>query len=272
MSKFLEIVRLGYMASWRRIKEMTRYKANFLSGLVFSVVWSVAMLLFVPLYSLSDVGSIVGTQNFVSFLLLGFAFQNYMSVALWSASGTLQWELSVGITDYIFASPVSRYWYMVSTSVANALANSIFFIPMFVVALLFTNFTFSVLELMLSLVAVALTVFVLMQIGVLFSTLVLQFKQVSSIFGFLSLAFQMLTGMLIPLQMLPDPLKIASAFFPLTFGIDLSRHHLLHTSLVFPYMFEWFMLLLELLILAAVSLITIKYVERTAKKQGLHFA
>jgi ABC-2 type transport system permease protein len=82
----------------------------------------------------------------------------------------------------------------------------------------------------------------------------------------------MFTGTLIPLQMLPEPLKIASTFFPLTFGIDLSRHHLLHTSLVFPYMFEWLMLLLELLVLAAVSLLTLKYVERTAKKQGLHFA
>lgn len=272
MSSFLKTVRLGYMVSWRRVKEMIRYKANFVFGLLSSVAWSAAMLLVAPLYSAANVGSIVGTQNFISFLLLGIAFQSYQSVALWSASGHLQWELSVGITDYVFASPVSRYWYMVSISVANALAESIFFVPMFIVAILFTNFTFSAVELMLSLVAVALSVFVLIQIGVLFSALVLQFKQVSSIFGFLNLAFQMLTGMLVPLQMLPEPLKIASTFFPQTFGIDLSRHHLLHSSLVFPYMFEWLMLLLELLILAAVSLIALKYIERVAKKQGLHFA
>jgi len=32
------------------------------------------------------------------------------------------------------------------------------------------------------------------------------------------------------------------------------------TFLVFPYMFEWLMLLLELLILVAVSLIVLKYI------------
>ena len=271
MSTALEILRLGYMVWWRQIKQMLRYKANFVFGLIDTVAWSVAMLLLVPLYTASGVGSAIGTQNFISFLLLGFAFQMYQSVALWSASNTLQNELNLGIVDYVFSSPVSRYWYMVSTSIANALNETLFFIPMFMVALIFTNFTFSILDLLFSLSAVALTVGVLIQLGVFFSTITLQFKQVSSIFGFLNLAFTMLTGMLIPIQVLPEALRLASLIFPQTLGIDLARHFILHTSPTFPILFQWVMLLLELLILGLVSTIALRYVERTAKREGLHY-
>jgi len=267
----IDTASLLYMRTWQTLKLWTRYKANFIFDLISPLLWSVGMLLLVPIYQSSSIGAMIGTSNYIAFLLLGLGFQMYQGVALWGSSSRLREELSLGMVDYVFSSPASRYWYVISSTVSLAVTDTISYIPMFAVALLFIGPSFTMLDLALAGLAVFLTVSVLAQMGALFSTLVLKFKNVNAVFVFFNFGFQILSGMLIPIQVLPDPVKVIALAFPVTFGIDILRHHLLHTIPAFPLHLQWSALLLELAILGFAARLALVYVERSARREGLHY-
>lgn len=271
MSDGFSVLRLLASAVWRDLKLMTRYKMNWIFGVLSGVLWGFAMILLVPLYANSNIGAATGTTNYVAFLLLGLNFQSYQGVALWGSAGRLREELSLGTVEYVFSNPISRQWYLISTTLAMAVTDTIGFLPMLAVALLFIGPNLSIIGLTLAMAAAMLTAATLAQLGVLFASLVLKFKNVTAVFTFFNLGFQMMTGMIIPLQVMPQPLVAASALFPLTFGIDLMRHYLLASYLVFPEQMEWLGLLVELVVLAILAKIALRYVEHSAKQEGLHY-
>jgi len=94
---------------------------------------------------------------------------------------------------------------------------------------------------------------------------------VTAIFGFFNFAFQMLTGMFIPIQILPGPLQILGQSLPQTFGMDLLRHYVMGTKSIMPVEYEWILLFLQLVILAVIARLAVLYLEREAKEQGLHY-
>ena len=87
---------------------------------------------------------------------------------------------------------------------------------MFAVGLWFTRSTLTLDGPALGLSATALSVGALSQMGACFAALVLRHQQVTAIFGLFNFAFQMLTGMFIPLQLLPasSARTSASSLFP----------------------------------------------------------
>jgi len=131
--------------------------------------------------------------------------------------------------------------------------------------------TLTPLGLLLGLVASVISVASLAQLGVMFASLVLKYKEISAVFSFINFAFQMLTGMFIPVQLLPIPLRLLGYCLPITFGIDLLRHYVMNTNTIMPIINEWEVLLAQLIILAIIAKITVLYLERIAKGEGLHY-
>lgn len=259
------------MALWRNILTLMRYKANFLFTLVTSALFGLGMLLFAVVFDVSVLEHAVGSTNYVAFAILGVSFQSWQSIALYRASGMLQGELGTGQIDYTFSSPFSRYWYIVSNIIASAFQDTIFFIPMLWVGLWVTGPTVTATGVIVGLIATALSVAVLAQIGTIFAALVLRFRQVTAIFGFFNFAFQMLTGMFIPIQLLPAILQLVSLGLPQTFGMDLLRHYVMGTNTVMAVEYEWVALLIQLLVLGVGARLAVRHLERIAKEQGLHY-
>jgi ABC-2 type transport system permease protein len=264
-------LKLFYMAVWRDLLTLTRYKANFLFSIITSALFGLGMLLFAFAFNTSLLEETVGSANYVAFAIFGVSFQRWQSIALWRASGMFQGELNTGQIDYTFSCPFSRYWYIVSNIAASAVQETIFFIPMLCVGLWFTKETLTAMGLMLGLVATMVSVAALAQLGTIFASLVLKYRQVTAIFGFFNFAFQMLTGMFIPLQLLPLPLQIIGQSLPQTFGMDLLRHYVMGTKLIMAIEYEWALLFVQLMALALIAKLAVLYLERVAKEQGLHY-
>jgi len=264
-------LKLFYMAVWRNFLIMTRYKANFLFEILTSVLVGGFMLLLSAAFDTSMLGQMVGSTNYVAFMIFGISFQSWQGTALWSAADTFRGELSSGQIDYTFSSPFSRYWYIVSNIAANAVQSTIFFIPMFCVGLWFTSDTLSVTGISLGLMATMLSVAALSQFGAIFAALVLQYRQVTAIFGFFNLAFQFLTGMFIPFQLLPMPLQVLGWCLPITFGMDMLRYYVMRTIPLMPVEYEWLALFVQLLAMSIMAKIVVAWLERNAKEQGLHY-
>jgi len=264
-------VKLFYMSVWRNLLTMTRYKANFIFEMLGSVLFGFGMLILAMAFDTNMLGNLVGSTNYVAFIILGISFQSWQNTALWGSAGMFQGELSSGQIDYTFSCPFSRYWYIASNIAASALQSTIFFAPMFCVALYFTSSTLTPLGLFLGLTATMVSVAAVAQLGAIFASLVLKFRQTTAIFSFFNFAFQMLTGMFVPFQLLPAPLQIVGYSLPLTFGMDLLRYYVMETRPIMPVAYEWAGLFLQLVIFAVIAKLAVLYLEKSAKEQGLHY-
>jgi len=264
-------VKLFYMAVWRNLLTMTRYKANFVFEVLTSALFGFGMLILAVAFDVNLLGNMVGSTNYVAFIIIGISFQSWQGTALWGSASMFQGELSTGQIDYTFSCPFSRYWYIASNIAASALQSTIFFTPMFCVALYFTSSTLTPLGLFLGLMATTLSVAALAQLGAIFASLVLKYRQTTAIFSFFNFAFQMLTGMFVPFQLLPVPLQVVGYSLPLTFGMDLMRYYVMQTRPIMPIEYEWIGLFLQLIVLGVIAKLTVLYLEKSAKEQGLHY-
>lgn len=264
-------LRLFCMAVWRNFLTLTRYKVNFLFSIVTSALWGVGMLLFSLAFDSLMLGRTVGTTNYVAFIVFGISFQCWQGTALWGASSMLQGELNSGQIDYTFTCPFSRYWYIVSNIAALAVQDSLFFLPMFCIGLWLASTTLTIQGLLLGLVSTALSVAALVQWGVIFAALTLRYRQITAIFSFFNFIIQMLSGMFIPIQILPVPLQIIGFSVPVTLGMDLLRHYIMGTFTILNPMHEWVALIAQLILLSLIAKFTVSYLEGKAKEEGLHY-
>jgi len=173
---------------------------------------------------------------------------------------------------FSFSSPISKYAYIEAVIISDALISVfVYDLPFLLIAFYLSRSTISAIGFVLGMSAYGLSVLALSQMGVTFSALTLQYKNVGNLFDFINMAFQFLTGMIIPLQVLPLFVGDASAFIPLTFGMDLSRHCILFSSTVFPIWLEWSALVVQLLVIGALSVAAFNFVESRSRKNGLHY-
>lgn len=264
-------LRLFYMALWRNFLMLNRYRLNFFFAILTSVLFGFGMLLFTLIFDVSLLERIVGSTNYVAFAILGLSFQGWLGIALWEASGTFQSELDTGQIEYTFSCPFSRYWYIITDVASSSVQETVFFIPMICVGLWLTRETLTALGVILGITATILAIAALAQLGAMFAALVLRYRRVTAIFGFFDLSFQLLTGILIPIQLLPAPLQIIGQSFPQTFGIDLLRYYIMRTKTIMPIEYEWAILLVQLIALSVLARLAVLHLERKAKEQGLHY-
>ncbi|MCS7119600.1 MAG: ABC transporter permease [Nitrososphaerota archaeon] len=271
MNSIFSPLKIFYMAVWRNLLTLTRYKVNFLFSIITSALWAAGMLLFSLAFDSIMLGRNVGTTNYVAFIVFGISFQSWQGTALWGAANMLQNELGTGQIEYTFTCPFSRYRYIVSNVAALAVQDSIFFLPMFCFGLWLANTTLTIHGLLLGLASTILSVAALVQWGVIFAALTLRYRQVTAVFSFFNFTIQMFSGMFIPLQILPAPLQIIGFSVPVTFGMDLLRHYVMETFTIFNPMHEWVALLVQLALLSMTAKFVVSYLEGKAKEKGLHY-
>jgi len=251
---------------------LKRYKVNFIVGLLSSVLWGGGMLVFALALDASLLERTIGTANYVSFMILGTSYQAWQGVALWGAAQMFRDELGTGQIDYTFTCPFSRYGYIISNIAAMAIQNTLFFLPMFCVGLWFTRSTLTLSGLLMGLGATLLSVASLSQMGACFAGLVLRHRQVTAVFDLFNFAFQMLTGMFVPLQVLPAPLRVFGILaLPQSLGMDLLRHYVMGTRTVFAAPYEWGILVAQFLVLGVLARLSVRWLERSARQEGLHY-
>ena len=188
--------------------------------------------------------------------------------------------MMLGKLEYTFTCPISRYWFIVGNALGVAATNALLFTPMFILAITFVGLTFTTIGFVLGLLAIALSVIVLVQMGAIFSSLVLRYRKVTSIFGVLSTTFQFLGGTYVPVQTFPLFLKIVALLLPNVFGIDLLRIHIMGTT---PILYEfipniplsiiiqWGVLIAELFIFWALAKIAVNRGEKAGMKDGFYY-
>ncbi len=261
-----------YMAVWRRIKGITRYKLNFILDFAMSFIWGIGLMIFGFVIDPAKLGGTIGSSNYFIFMLVGIAFQNFQGASTWGA-WEIRDELTRGQIEYTFASPVSRYLYILSNSFSQAVVGALFgVIPMFAIAFIFLGSIPSPLIILMVCVTLVLTLFALCQLGVIMSSAILIFKDVSAVMSILNFLFQIATGMFVPVQLMPEPLKMLAFLIPMTHGIDLARHFIMGSNTIWPVEVEFGMLIIMLVVFGLLARVATSFLERKAKREGLALA
>jgi ABC-2 type transport system permease protein len=107
----------------------------------------------------------------------------------------------------------------------------------------------------------------LQQVGVVYATRICR-----AIFDLLNFAFQLLTGMFVPLQVLPTALRaFGIVALPQSFGMDLLRHYVMGTRTVMAEAYEWAILGAQFVIFGLLARLSVRSLERSAREEGLHY-
>jgi len=83
---------------------------------------------------------------------------------------------------------------------------------------------------------------------------------------------QIATGMYVPVQFMPEPIKALASVIPMTHGIDLARHFILGTTTIWPIEVELGCLVALLIVFGTLAKLSTSYLERRAKIEGLSMA
>jgi len=266
------LLALAFMSTWRRVKEITRYKVNFVLGVVMNFVWGLGFTIFATVVDPGKLQSTIGSSNYLVFSLIGLAFLAYQGASNFGA-WEIHDELTRGQIEYTFASPVSRYLYILSSSLSEAIISTIFMLmPLFTIAMLFAGSLPPLTAIALTFISVALTFLALCQIGVIITSALLLLKNISALMSIFNFLLQIATGMLVPVQFLPEPIKALAFAIPMTHGIDLARHFILGTSTIWPVEVELGGLVALLAVFGLLAKFATSYLERRAKVEGLSMA
>ena len=100
------------------------------------------------------------------------------------------------------------------------------------------------------------------------SALIIIYRRASGVFGLIHTALQFLTGIFVPIVVMPPCLKIAALILPGTAGIDLVRYVLLSCGTIATPRIEVLLLMGETLILFYLSHRLIVIADKIGHKQG----
>lgn len=263
-----ELWRLFRSILWRKARELTRYRIGFALELGSILTFTGGMLLFVPFYATPTIVELLGTSEAMSYILLGAGFLPLYGIAMWESADQFQEEVATGLIDYTLAAPLSLYKYAMALIIASAaVIVGINAVPVFGAAVVLAPHAGAA-GIVGAVVVILLTCVLLTQLGAIFSSAVLLYRGLGALVRLVNVLLQFLTGMMIPVLLLPGPLREVALWMPMTAGLDLARHYLLGARLVAGEGVEWGVLIGELGVCTVAAAWLTRLVEKRIRRDG----
>jgi ABC-2 type transport system permease protein len=258
-------------------------KFNLLITLRFFSGTAIALRLFAPIMTLGsawvlynqvyrgalspEFGSVVESSNYLSFITIGNAFYVFVFSAAFVVGRVMFWERATGTIEATFLTPMNRLAYMAGIMVAAALNSLIDFTAVFLIGTLF-GFQVTSFNAPLFISSLLLTALALFGIGLMVNGITLTFRDRTTTSNTLMILFMIFSGIVCPLELMPQWAQIISKFLPLTYGIKAMRASLLGTA---TYNVVYDLMTLVSLGVAYIGLgaLMLKLIERNLKKKAL---
>jgi ABC-2 type transport system permease protein len=164
-------------------------------------------------------------------------------------------------------SPMNRLAYMAGVMVAAAADAMISFTAVFIIGLAF-GIQIASFNAPLFLSSLLLTAFALFGIGLMANAITLTFRDRTTTANSLTILFMVFSGIVCPIELMPQWAQLISNFLPLTYGIRLMRVSLIGIK---TYNITHDLVILSILgaIYIAIGALTLRLIERNLKKKAL---
>jgi ABC-2 type transport system permease protein len=215
----------------------------------------------------SAFGSATGNVGYLPFIIIGNAFYVFVFAAAFVVGRVMFWDRAMGTLEATFITPMNRLAYMAGVMVAAAANALIDLTAVFVIGVLF-GFQIASFNTPLFFSSLLLTAFGLFGIGLMANAITLTFRDRTTTANSLMTVFVVFSGIVCPVELMPQWAQSIAAALPLTYGVRLMRASLLGIETV-NIIGNLSMLLVLGAIYIAIGAVTLRLIERNLKKKAL---
>jgi ABC-2 type transport system permease protein len=208
-----------------------------------------------------------GTEDFMSFVLLGTILSSYVSAVFWGMGLSLKTEMDSGVLESNWMAPMSRALFLVGRTISTLMIRT--FTSAGVLFLAWLVFGFRVTGSVLAAFgALAPMLIALYGFGFAFAALVLIIREPNTLIDVSNFLTSIMAGSRFPVNVLPRFLLPISLALPLTYGYDAVRGYLLGTRTLIPIQFEILILVVFMVAMVPAGYGFFKLVERRCRRLG----
>ena len=208
-----------------------------------------------------------GTDDYMSFVLLGTILSQYLSEVMWGMGFSLKNEMDSGMLESNWMTPMSRPLLLVGRTLASLGITTLNSLGVLLLGWLFFGFRIS--GNLLTAVLAALPMLVaLYGFGFAFAAIVMLIREPNTLIDVSNFVISGLSGTQFPVQALPKMLLPLSLAIPLTYGYDVIRGVLLGTNTLVPVHYEIAILIASMALVTPAGYVVFKLVERRCKQLG----
>ena len=234
--------------------------------LTLSAAWVLYNQIFLGTTS-PEFGTAVGASGYLSFIVIGNAFYVFVFAAAFVVGRVMFWERASGTIEATFMAPMNRLAYMAGVMTAAGINSTIDLIAVFLIGLLF-GFQVTSFNVALFVAGLLLTTFALFGIGLITNAVTLSFRDRTNTANSLMLVFLVFSGIVCPVELMPNWAQMISKALPLTYGIRVIRASLLGIRVQDAF-FDLAVLALLGVIFLSVGAVTLRLIERNLKRKAL---
>jgi ABC-2 type transport system permease protein len=212
---------------------------------------------------------LTGYPSYLAFVVLGVAFNGLAVGALEDGGNAIYEEESNGTWDLLSLAPFDRFVWMFAKTLASLLTGFIDFFAVLALGALVFSFSPTWGGLAVAFLGIVGTLVALQGLGFLMAALGLIWKQPYALAFLLAPALILLSGMMFPVQALPEWLRPLSNLIPLTHGLSIVRDALLLDRSLVELLPAFGRLALSGAIFMGVGFAAFKFMETKARELGV---
>ncbi|MBX3010281.1 MAG: ABC transporter permease [Caldilineaceae bacterium] len=257
--------------AWKNWLHFIRYPLNALFGVLQPLIW------LTPLYFLGESfrtaeGSVgfaayTGTNDYMSFVLVGSLLSSYISSVFWGMGFALKREMDSGVLESNWLTPVPRFAFLIGQTITNLVTTTI--VNLGILTISWWLFGFSVSGNFWGALSVILPMLLaLYGFGFAFAAVVLLMRDANMLVDVSDYLVTIFSGSQFPVQALPTFLLPVALALPLTYGFDAARGLLLHTNTLLPIPYAIAVLFLFMAVTVPTGYAIFRHIERRVKRLG----
>ena len=248
-----------------------RYPLNALFGVIQPIMWIAPVYFMGKSFATPDghtgFAAYTGSDDYMSFILLGTILSNYVSAVFWGMGYALKNEMDSGVLESNWMSPLSRPLLLVGRTLASLGITTISSVGILLLGWLLFGFRVTGNLVAAFLTAVPMLI-ALYGFGFAFAALVLLMRDPNTLIDVSDFLVSGLSGRQFPVQVLPRWLLPLSLALPLTYGYDAIRGVLLRTTTLLPIRYEIAILILFMGVMIPLGNAVFGTVERRCRRLG----
>ena len=208
-----------------------------------------------------------GTQDYMSFILVGAILSSYISAVFWGMGFSLKSEMDSGVLESNWMVPLPPALFLIGRTLASLAITTLNSAGVLFLGWLF--FGFEITGNLLPAVLVALPMLIaLYGFGFAFAALVLLMREANTLIDVSDYLVSLLSGSQFPVQVLPGYLLPLALALPLTYGYDAVRGYLLGTTTLLPIPYEIAILIAFMGVMVFIGYAVFRRIERRCKSLG----
>jgi len=252
-------------------KHHWRYPLNAVSDMLQPLVWLAPVYFMGQAFSVNGkaegFAGFAGTDDYMSYILLGTALTNFIMAVFWGMGFSLKWDMDGGVLEANWTAPLPRPLILVGRTLSSLATTTLTSLGMILIGALVWGFhpTGNVLS------AVLVTIPLLIGLygfGFAFAALVMILREANTLVDSGSFIVMLLSGANFPVTVLPRWLLPLSLALPLTYGFDAVRGYLLKTRTLLPLNVEIAILLVSMVLMIVIGLRAFYALERRVRQLG----